>query len=394
MSEIAPKKVRGALVAGYQFCITIGILLANCVVYATQDRDDSGSYRIPIAIQFLWSIILATGLFLLPESPRFYVKKGQLEKAAQALSNVRGQPVDSDYIQDELAEIVANHEYEKQLTPQTSYLGGWANCFKGSIFQGNSNIRRTFIGILMQMMQQLTGINFIFYFGTVFFQSLGSISNPFLISLITTLVNVCSTPLSFWMVEKFGRRSILIWGALGMIIAQFIVGIIGVTAGQAHDDKSLNNTSAISAMVAFICINIFFFATTWGPAAWIMVGEIFPIPIRSRGVGLSTASNWMWNCIIAVITPYLVGTEEGNANLGPKVFFLWGALCCISFLFAYFFVPETKGLSLEQIDKMLEESTPRTSSKWVPHSTFAQDMGMTEKSGVEHVAHISPEAQV
>lgn len=297
MSEIAPKKVRGALVAGYQFCITIGILLANCVVYATQDRDDTASYRIPIGIQFLWAIILATGLFFLPESPRYFVKKGKLDQAALALSNVRGQPLDSEYIQDELAEIIANHEYETQIIPQTSYIGGWANCFKGSVFRGNSNSRRTMVGILMQMMQQLTGINFIFYFGTVFFQSLGTIGNPFLISLITTLVNVCSTPLSFYMVEAFGRRRILIWGALGMIIAQFIVGIIGVTAGQNHDDKSQNNQAAISAMIAFICINIFFFATTWGPAAWIIVGEIFPIPIRSRGVGLSTASNWFWNCV-------------------------------------------------------------------------------------------------
>lgn len=77
MSEIAPRKVRGALVSGYQFCITIGILLANCVVYATQNRLDTGSYRIPIAIQFLWAIILGVGLFILPESPRFYVKKGK-----------------------------------------------------------------------------------------------------------------------------------------------------------------------------------------------------------------------------------------------------------------------------------------------------------------------------
>lgn len=77
MSEIAPKKVRGALVAGYQFCITIGILLANCVVYSSQNRLDTGSYRIPIAVQFLWALILATGLFFLPESPRYFVKRGE-----------------------------------------------------------------------------------------------------------------------------------------------------------------------------------------------------------------------------------------------------------------------------------------------------------------------------
>lgn len=296
MSEIAPKKVRGALVAGYQQCITIGILLANCVVYATQDRDDTGSYRIPIAIQFLWAIILAVGLFILPESPRFYVKKNKLEQAARALARVRGQPIDSGYIQDELAEIIANNEYEKKVVPQTSYIQGWTNCFTGSIFKGNSNIRRTTVGILMQMMQQLTGINFIFYFGTVFFKSLGTISNPFLISLITTLVNVCSTPISFWIVERFGRRKILLVGAAGMITMQYIVGIIGVTAGR----ESENNHAAVSAMIAFICFNISFFAATWGPAAWVVIGEIFPLPIRARGVGLSTSSNWFWNCVCQV----------------------------------------------------------------------------------------------
>jgi sugar porter (SP) family MFS transporter len=383
MSEIAPKKVRGALVSGYQFCITIGILLANCVVYATQNRDDTGSYRIPIAVQFLWAIILATGLFFLPESPRFFVKKGKLEAAAKALASVRGQPIDSDYIQDELAEIIANHEYEMNVIPQTTYLQGWANCFHGSITKGSSNVRRTILGIVLQMMQQLTGINFIFYFGTVFFTALGTIDNPFLISLITTLVNVLSTPLAFWIVERFGRRRILILGGSGMVVAQFIVGIIGVTAGKPHPatdtTPDTTNSNAVKAMIAFICINISFFATTWGPSAWVVIGEIFPLPIRSRGVGLSTASNWFWNCIIAVITPYLVGTEKGQANLGAKVFFMWGALCCVSVAFAYFLVPETKGLSLEQVDKMLEESTPRTSNKWVPHSTFAAEMHLSEK---------------
>jgi sugar porter (SP) family MFS transporter len=377
MSEIAPKKVRGALVSGYQFCITIGILLANCVVYATQNRDDTGSYRIPIAIQFLWAIILGGGLFLLPESPRYFVKKGKLEAAAKALSSVRGQPIESEYIQDELAEIIANHEYELSVVPQTSYFASWANCFKGGLMSPSSNLRRTLLGIGLQMMQQLTGINFIFYYGVVFFKQLGTISNPFLISLITTLVNVCSTPVSFYVVERVGRRNLLIWGALGMVIAQFIVGIVGVTAGKEAGVHT--NKPATSSMISFICINIFFFAITWGPCAWVVIGEIFPLPIRARGVGLSTASNWFWNCIIAVITPYLVGTQHGDANLGSKIFFMWGSLCIISLSFAYFLVPETKGLSLEQVDKMLEESSPRTSGKWVPHTTFAADMGLLEK---------------
>lgn len=86
-----------------------------------------------------------------------------------------------------------------------------------------------------------------------------------------------------------------------------------------------------------------------------------------------------WNCIIGVITPYLVADRADSARLGSNVFFMWGGLCCISFLFAYFLVPETKGLTLEQVDKMLEESTPRTSRKWKPHSTFASEMHLGEK---------------
>lgn len=368
MSEIAPKKVRGAMVSGYQFCITIGILLANCVVYATQGRNDTGSYRIPIGIQYLWAIILAIGLFVLPESPRYFVKKGKIDEAAKALAFVRGQPLESEFIRLELAEIVANNEYEMQVIPQTSYLGSWTACFKGSLSKGNSPIRRSVLGIGLQMMQQLTGINFIFYFGVTFFQQLGTIDNAFLISLVTTLVNVLSTPVSFWAIEKLGRRALLLGGAIGMIIMQFIVGIIGVTAGR----EEAHNDNAVKAMIAFICLNIFFFATTWGPTAWVIVGEAFPLPIRSRGVGLSTASNWFWNTIIGVITPYLVGEDE--ANLGPKVFFLWGSLCCLSLAFAYFLVPELKGLSLEQADMCMSEVSPRHSAKWKPSHTFASEM--------------------
>lgn len=211
----------------------------------------------------------------------------------------------------------------------------------------------------------------------VFFKSLGTIANPFLIQLITTLCNVCSTPVSFYIVEKFGRRKILLAGGSFMFVAQYIVAIIGITSGKKTNTES--GKESVSAMIAFICLNISAFAMTWGPSAWIVVGEIFPLPIRSRGVGLSTASNWLWNCIIAVITPYLVGTGAGDANLGAKVFFIWGSLCLLCVSFVFFLVPEMRGLSLEQVDKMMEESTPMTSGKWKPHSTFASEFGLTEK---------------
>lgn len=368
MSEIAPKKVRGAMVSGYQFCITIGILIANCVVYATKDYNNTSSYRIPIGVQYLWAIVLAGGLFFLPESPRWYAKQGRLEEASHALSRVRGEPESSAYIKDELAEIVANLEFEMREIPQTSYLGSWAACFKGSLSKGNSPIRRTILGTGLQCMQQLTGINFIFYFGPPFLTQLGTISNPFLISMVTTIVNVLSTPISFYVIEKLGRRKLLIFGGSFMIVAQVIVGAIGATQGK----KEANNSNAVAAMVAFICLNISAFAITWGPTAWVVVGEAFPLPIRSRGVGISTSSNWFWNTIIAVITPFLVGEDE--ANLGSNVFFLWAGLCCLSVTFAYFLVPELKGLSLEQADMCMAEATPRQSGKWRPSHTFAAEM--------------------
>jgi len=247
------------------------------------------------------------------------------------------------------------------------------------------------LGIGLQCMQQFTGVNFIFYFGTVFFTSLGTIPNPFLISLITTLVNVLSTPISFWTIERFGRRALLIYGAAGMVVSQYIVAIIGVTAGKPENQSQ----PATSTMVAFICLNIFFFASTWGPGAWVVVGEVFPLPIRSRGVGLSTASNWFWNCVIGIINPYFVAPRPTGANMGSSIFFLYGGLCAVSCVFSYFLVPETKGLSLEQVDKMLEESNPRNSAKWVPHSTFASEMHLADKNiqlagaaeNVEHVDH-------
>ncbi|KAH0829568.1 hypothetical protein AYO21_07583 [Fonsecaea monophora] len=379
MSEICPRKVRGALVAGYQFCITIGILLASCVDYATEHRSDTGSYRIPIAIQFAWGLILGGGLVFLPDSPRYFVKRGRIEKAMQALSRLRGQPTDSEYIQVEIAEIIANDEYEREMIPSSGWFSSWYNCFKGGLWHQKSNLRRTILGTSLQMMQQWTGVNFIFYYSTPFLQSTGAIDNTFLISLIFTLVNVCSTPISFYTVEKFGRRPLLVWGALGMLICQFLVAIIGVTIGFNHThtnadgDSIANNISAVNAQIAFIAIFIFFFASTWGPGAWIVIGEIFPLPIRSRGVGLSTASNWLWNTIIAVITPYMVNEDRGN--LKSSVFFIWGGLCTCAFVYAFFLVPETKGLTLEQVDKMMEESTPRTSSKWKPTKTFAEHMG-------------------
>ncbi|KAF2655661.1 general substrate transporter [Lophiostoma macrostomum CBS 122681] len=373
MSEVAPRAVRGAIVSGYQFFITIGLLLAAVVDNSMSNDLTSASYRVPMGLQFLWALILGVGLFCLPESPRWYVKKDRLEDAARALSTLRGQPQGSEYVREELNELVANHHYERQLMAST-----WADCFKGG-WKPSGNFRRVILGIAMQMMQQWTGVNFIFYYGSTFFGQIG-VTNGFLVGMITTAVNVGSTPLSFWAIEKMGRRSLLIYGAVGMAISEFIIAIVGTAAEGSK--------AAGYVMIVFTCIYIFFFASTWGPAAWVVIGEIFPLPIRAKGVALATASNWFWNFVIGYITPYMVDEDKGN--LRTKVFWVWGATCTACIFFSYFMVSETKGLSLEQVDLMLEETRPSNSAKWVPRATYAereQHMATEEKAaglGVEH----------
>jgi sugar porter (SP) family MFS transporter len=156
MSEVAPKAVRGAIVSGYQFFITIGLLLAAVVDQSTQNFMTSSAYRIPMGIQFIWAAILGVGLFLLPESPRFYVKKGRSEEAAKALSILRGQPAHSPYVRDELAELEANYHYEMALMQS-----GWMDCFSGG-WKPAGNLRRVVLGMVLQMMQQVSPLIYIF----------------------------------------------------------------------------------------------------------------------------------------------------------------------------------------------------------------------------------------
>jgi len=341
-SECAPKWIRGAVVGLYQWGITFGILFAAIFNNATKNRPNHSSYRIPIAIQFIWAAILAFGMFLLPESPRWLIKKHRDADAAHALSRLTSLHPEDPEVTAELDEIRLNLKHEEALG-ESSYLV----CFRSS---DNRILFRTLTGIFIQAWQQLTGINFIFYYGTTFFTNAG-IKNPFLISIATSTVNVGMTLPGIWGVERFGRRRLLLVGAVGMTICEFIIAIVGSTT-------SASNQSAQSAEVAFVCIYIAFFASTWGPIAWVVTGEIFPLNIRAKAMSLSVASNWLWNFGIGYATPYLVDPGAGNADLGTKVFYIWGSTCLGCVIFAYFCIPETKGLSLEQIDLLYRNVAP------------------------------------
>ncbi|KAI1136297.1 high-affinity glucose transporter [Hypoxylon sp. FL0543] len=362
-SETAPRWVRGAIVGAYQLAITIGLLLAAVLDYATQDRQDTGSYRIPIAVQFAWAIILIGGMLFLPETPRYLIKRGQYDKAARSLSKLRRIESNDSAIQTELHEIKANHDYEMSIGTAT-----YLDCFRGPM------LKRQLTGMGLQALQQLTGINFIFYYGTQYFKNSG-IQDAFAIQMITSSINVVSTLPGLWAVDKFGRRPLLLWGAVGMAISQFLVAMLGtLTTGQDSSGNIIvHNVAAQKAGIAFVCTYIFFFASTWGPLAWVVTGEIFPLKTRAKGLSMTTATNWLLNWALAYSTPYLVNYGEGYANLQSKIFFVWFGACFLCISFVYFLIYETKGWSLEEVDELYNEvSSARKSAAWTPKTTFAQ----------------------
>ncbi|KAJ1306737.1 hypothetical protein OPQ81_007725 [Rhizoctonia solani] len=286
-SECAPKWIRGAVVSCYQWAITIGLLVAAIANNGTKHRPDHSAWRIPIALQFIWAGILALGMSFLPESPRYLIKRGRDDAARQSLGRLLSVSPDDSAVLQELADIKAAQRAEEELGS-----GSYLDCFK----QGpNKILTRVMTGVFLQAWQQLTGINFIFYYGTTFFQNSG-ISNPFLITIATNVVNVGMTLPGIYLVDKAGRRSLLLIGAAGMLICEFLVAIIGVTI-------STENLAGQKVLIAFVCIYIAFFASTWGPIAWVVTGEIFPLNIRAKAMSMSTASNWLWNFGIGYATP-------------------------------------------------------------------------------------------
>jgi len=340
-SECSPKWIRGAVVACYQWAITIGLLLASIVNNSLQNRQNHSGWRTAISLQFVWAAVLAGGMSLLPESPRYLIRKGQDAQAQHSLARLLSTDTSDPLVTMELDDIRANLRQEMERSS-----GGYAQLFSSQ----NQVLFRVLVGMSIQAWQQLTGINFIFYYGTTFFKNSG-ISDPFLITVVTNVVNVGMTVPGMWAIEKVGRRHLLLIGAAGMLVCEYLIAVIGVTI-------STSNIAGQRVLIALVCIYIALFASTWGPIAWVVTGEIFPLNIRAKAMSLSVASNWLWNFGIGYATPYLVNPGKGHADLGVKVFFIWGSTCLGCLIFTYFCVPETKGLSLEQIDIMYANTTP------------------------------------
>nr|OQO18252.1 hypothetical protein B0A51_12583 [Rachicladosporium sp. CCFEE 5018] len=367
-SETSPKWIRGTVVGAYQLAITIGLLLAAIVNNATALRNDSASYRIPIAVQFLWSLIICGGLLLLPETPRFLIKQDKHEQAAKALSVLRRLDVTHPALVEELSEIEANHRYEMSLE-KASYL----DCFRGNIG------KRLLTGCLLQGLQQLTGQLHLLLRHPVFpkrwiRRSVHHLCHHELRKRILDIPRTLSGR------EARSQES----PATRSIGHGSITGTVAGTTDRA----------AQQAAIAFVCIYIYFFASTWGPVAWVVTGEIFPLKVRAKCLSMTSATNWLLNFAIAYATPYMVRDGPGYANLQSKVFFIWGGCCFICIIFTWFLIYETKGLSLEQVDELYQTVNKAwQSKKFRPQISFHEVSDIKNDGRAMSLAEMGAEVQ-
>ncbi|KAF8149903.1 general substrate transporter [Crassisporium funariophilum] len=362
-AEIAPPEVRGSLVALQQLAITFGIMISFWIDFGTNYIGGTGptqheaAWRIPLALQLVPAVILGVGILFMPFSPRWLVNQGRDDEALAVLSRARNLPPTADLVQIEFLEIRAQYLFEKE-TSELKFPryqdGSWSSNFKLgfydylSLVMDRNLLFRVAIGTLTMFFQQWTGINAILYYAPSIFQSLNLTNNS--ISLLATGVVgiamfLATIPAVIW-VDKVGRKPVLVSGAFVMAGCHFIVAIL---TGLFHDSWK---TSVSAGWVACVFVWIFAigFGYSWGPCAWILVAEIWPLSVRGKGLSIAASSNWMNNFIVGQVTPTML------EHLGFGTFVFFGVFSLLGGLFVMFFVPETKGLTLEEMDDVFGSS--------------------------------------
>jgi sugar porter (SP) family MFS transporter len=303
LSELAPPNLRGSLVALQQLGITVGIMVAFWLDYGTQhiggtgDGQSQAAWRLPLALQCVPSTILGIGTFFLPYSPRWLMNKDREDEAMKTLIRLRRVPADDIRIKIELLEIKAATIFERETAVE---LYGTSISRLAVNFQQYKDLfvvahlrKRTVIACLLQIIQQFTGINAIIYYAPQIFSSIGLSGNS--VNLLATgvvgIINFFSTIPAILFLDRWGRRKVLIIGAIGMGVSQLIVG----TLIAVYKDKWATNRSAGWATCVFIWIYISNFAFSIGCVNWIIPSEIYPPGVRGKGVGVAISSNWLTN---------------------------------------------------------------------------------------------------
>jgi len=356
-AEVAPPEVRGSLVALQQLAICAGIMISFWIDYGTNYIGGTGStqseaaWLVPICLQLFPALVLLGGMVFMPFSPRWLIHHNREVDARQVLSQLRGLPEDHELVELEFLEIKAQSLFEKRTVaehfPGLSDLTAW-NVFKlqfvaiGSLFRTKAMFKRVIVATVTMFFQQWTGINAILYYAPTIFADLGLSSNT--VSLLATgvvgIVMFLATIPSVLYIDKIGRKPILTIGAIGMATCHIIIAVIVAK----NRDQWATHTAAGWAAVAMVWLFVIHFGYSWGPCAWIIVAEIWPLSNRPYGIALGASSNWMNNFIVGQVTPdMLTGISYGT-------YILFGLLTYMGAAFIWFFVPETKRLTLEEMD--------------------------------------------
>jgi SP family galactose:H+ symporter-like MFS transporter len=320
LSEIAPKNVRGGLIALYQFMITVGILLS----YLTDTYfTPNGDWRWMFGITFFPAFLMFLAVLFLPKSPRWLVLRGKHDEAREVLNRVRFEgDVDA-----ELSEI------ETTLTRTHSIR---------DVFKSKGFVKVLLLGIVLQMIQQFSGINTVIYYAPSIF-GLAGFTSPMAQMYATILVgtvNMLTTIIAIMYVDRWGRKPILYFGLVTTTISLALLGYLFHTGIHGVISQYL--------AVALVLTFIFGFAVSLGPIIWILCAEIYPLQGRDIGVGVTTATNWICNAIVGATFLTMI------SSLGAPSTFGFYALCgFVSLLLVILFVPETKDVSLEAIETNL-----------------------------------------
>lgn len=335
IAEISPARMRGRLVSVNQFAIVTGFLVVYFVNYLIAMQGDEmwnvqTGWRWMFGSESLPAVLLLVLLLFVPESPRWLTKQGRSDEALDILTRVDG----ARYAQAELAEINEALAHESGSLKQ--------------LLQPGMKIILV-IGIVLAVLQQVTGINVVLYFGTEIFKKMGSeTSEALLQTVVVGVVNLTFTVIAIWAVDKLGRRPLMMIGSAGM-------GISLVAMAFAY-----RQTTGLW-MLLFILSYIACFALSVGPVTWVILSEIFPTRIRGRAMAIATVCLWVANYVVSQTfpmmdqDPWLVATFHRGFP-----FWLYGVFCVVLFVFVRAFVPETKGKTLEEIERRWMQSARRS----------------------------------
>ncbi|KFA46495.1 hypothetical protein S40293_04286 [Stachybotrys chartarum IBT 40293] len=345
VSESAPRAIRGGLTAIYQLFIVVGIMLAFWVNYGCLlNVTGNAVFIIPLALQALPAVLLIAGMFFAPESPRWCARKDDWERATVILAATRGLPADGEYVQNEVNEMAEQLETERRLTGDATF-----GTLMKEMWTVPGNRKRAIISVLLMVCQQMTGVNAINYYAPQIFRNLGmsgAEAGLFATGIYGVVKTVGIVLFLLFVADSIGRRLSLLYTSAAMGIVMYIVGIYGrVQPPIAGEPVTPFGYVAISCI--FIWAAIFQFG--WGPCCWILISEIPTARLRALNVSLGAATQWLFNFIVAR-TVLTMQATMGQAGYG--MFFMFGTFNFIMGVFVFFFIPETKGLSLEKMDEL------------------------------------------